>query len=182
MQPVTLTTTRLSLRCPTHDDVEALTHALDDQRVSQWLARVPFPYHRHDAIRWVGIATDNWQRDTAYPFNAFLDRQLVGGIGITRVSDTDGVLGYWLVPDHWGQGLGQEMLGAIIGFAFDTGGFRQLTAGIHPDNDRSARLLIASGFTSIGDQIYLHPPADNRLQGPHYRLSVEDCQSSPAPE
>jgi [ribosomal protein S5]-alanine N-acetyltransferase len=181
MQPVCLTTARLKLRCPQITDIDDLTTALGDRTVSQWLARVPHPYNRHDAVRWVSIAADNWRRDVAYPFNCFLDGCLVGGIGITRISDTDGVLGYWLAAKNWGQGLGREMLAAATGFGFDALGLTVLTAATHPENDRSAGLLLKCGFQAIGDQVYLHPPPDNRLKGPHYQLSVAQYRASQAP-
>tara|TARA_B100001123_G_C15219855_1_gene990792 strand:+ start:117 stop:650 length:534 start_codon:yes stop_codon:yes gene_type:complete len=172
MRPTSLKTPRLTLRCPKISDVDALTTAIGDQRVSQWLARVPHPYSHNDAIRWIEISADNWQRNVAYPFNAFFGDRLIGGVGVTRCSDEDAVLGYWLVHDCWGQGYGLELIEAIAAFSAETLGFQTLTAGIHPDNTRSERLLLKAGFEAIGEQIYLHPPPDNRLKGPHFRLSL----------
>lgn len=177
MEPVSLQTGRLVLRQPTPDDAEALAVALNDEAISQWLARVPYPYDVNDAIRFIGICEDNWQRDIAYPLNAFEDGKPIGGIGITRVSDTDGVLGYWLIPAKWRQGYGREMMQEILDFAFNTLGFTELSAGIHPDNERSGGLLLACDFESIGDQIYLHPPRDARLKGPHFRLTLDQYRA-----
>ncbi|MEO0392398.1 MAG: GNAT family protein [Pseudomonadota bacterium] len=179
MDPVPLHSERLVLRCAEAADQDRLVAALNDQRVSQWLARVPFPYGPHDAIRWVSISQDNWQRDSAYPFVALCGGDLIGGIGITRVSEDTGILGYWLVPERWRQGFGREMMHSVLRFGFDTCHFKRFEAGIHPDNARSGGLLLACGFHAIGDQIYLHPPRDGRLQGPHFRLNRDDYRPPP---
>lgn len=178
MTPATLQTKRLTMRCPTTADSDGLVAVLNDERIAQWLARVPHPYTREDAVRWIAIAADNWRRDTAYPFSAFEGDTLIGGIGITRVSDTDGVLGYWLSPAKWRQGYGREMMQAVLAFGFATCGFTRFTAGIHPDNERSGGLLTACGFTPIGDQVYLHPPRNYALKGPHFQLTFDEYRTA----
>ena len=59
-------------------------------------------------------------------------------------------LGYVLGRAHWGQGLMQEALEALIGCAFGTMGLRRLEAEVDTRNRPSARLLQRLGFTKEG--------------------------------
>ena len=59
-------------------------------------------------------------------------------------------LGYVLGRAHWGRGLMQEALGALIGCAFGSMGLRRLEAEVDTRNRSSARLLQRLGFTKEG--------------------------------
>jgi ribosomal-protein-alanine N-acetyltransferase len=59
-------------------------------------------------------------------------------------------LGYVLGRAHWGRGLMDEALRALIGCAFDSMGLRRLEAEVDSRNRASARLLGRLGFTREG--------------------------------
>ena len=59
-------------------------------------------------------------------------------------------LGYVLGREHWGRGLMQEALSALIAYAFDTYALRRLEAEVNPANDPSNRLLQKLGFRKEG--------------------------------
>jgi [ribosomal protein S5]-alanine N-acetyltransferase len=59
-------------------------------------------------------------------------------------------LGYVLGKAHWGQGLMQEALGALLDRAFGSMGLRRLEAEVDTRNTRSALLLRRLGFTREG--------------------------------
>jgi [ribosomal protein S5]-alanine N-acetyltransferase len=59
-------------------------------------------------------------------------------------------LGYVLGRAHWGKGLMQEALEALVGCAFGSMGLRRLEAEVDPRNRASARLLQRVGFTKEG--------------------------------
>jgi 8-oxo-dGTP diphosphatase len=172
MVPVVISTPRLTLRALTERDTPRLVAALNDWEVVRWLARVPFPYTIDHAMHWCVMSTRDWAADTAYPFNAFEGSDLVGGIGLTRVSRQEAILGYWLVRSHWGQGLGTEMIEAIARFGLlGEPGFVRLIAGTHPQNHASQRLLLRCGFVDIGERVFIHPPREGLVTGPHYMLT-----------
>ncbi len=50
----------------------------------------------------------------------------------------------------WRKGYGTESLNAIIRFAFDSLGYRKLTATVTAGNIASKRLLLKSGFRQKG--------------------------------
>jgi [ribosomal protein S5]-alanine N-acetyltransferase len=71
-------------------------------------------------------------------------------------------MGYHLLPSYWGRGLATETAQAVIEYAFSTLMVRGLSAGHHPDNLPSRRILLKLGFTETGAEFYeptglLHP-------------------------
>jgi len=59
-------------------------------------------------------------------------------------------IGYVLGRDHWGRGVMQEALPAVIGHAFGPMGLRRLEAEVDPRNGASERVLLRLGFTREG--------------------------------
>jgi ribosomal-protein-alanine N-acetyltransferase len=55
-------------------------------------------------------------------------------------------IGYWLLPDYWGQGVMTECLPAIIGHAFTAMHLHRIVAVVEPPNGQSARLVQKLGF------------------------------------
>lgn len=180
--PVELLTLRLHLRALAPDDADALTAAIDDWDVIRWLARVPYPYGKADAERWIALSRRDWQQGLASNFGVFHAGALIGGCGLTHVGTELAVLGYWLARARWGQGFGREMVSALCGWGLDPdqGDFERIEAGIAADNRRSEQLLRACGFQPLGDQVYLHPPRDDRVSGPHFCLTRDDLAARQA--
>ena len=59
-------------------------------------------------------------------------------------------IGFALRRRQWGQGLATEVIGALIGFAFETLGLQRLEADVDPDNHRSLATLERQGFRREG--------------------------------
>lgn len=82
--------------------------------------------------------------ETGLEFVIEHDGAVIGKAGLWRLAE----LGYILHPDHWGQGLAREALGAIIDATWDRHpDVTEITAEIDPRNTASARLLVHMGFT-----------------------------------
>ena len=171
-----ITTERLILRRVLPEDRAELALALNDWQVVEWLSRVPFPYTLNDADDWIAIAA----RDallgtmTALSVMARDDNRLIGSVGLIYNSDVEAELGYWLRRDCWGRGLGREMVAAMVDYGFENMGLTGQIAAARPDNQRSIQLLEAVGFRSIGERVYIRPPLDGALSGPHWYLTRQD--------
>ncbi len=74
--------------------------------------------------------------------------------------------GIQLLPGCWGQGFGTEAGSAVLRFGFEHLGARKISAGHHPANEASRRLLLRLGFQCVGTEFY--PPTG--LQHPSYLL------------
>lgn len=171
-----LETERLMLRRLRISDRAALAEALNDWQVIEWLARVPFPYTESDAEDWISLCARDAMLGTMITLSAF-DRatgQLVGSIGLVLNSDTEAELGYWLRRDCWGRGLATEMVQPMLAFGFDHMGLGGIIASSKPDNHRSIKVLEKNGFKSIGDRVYIRPPLNGALSGPHWYLTRQD--------
>src|SRR3546814_763149 len=59
-------------------------------------------------------------------------------------------LGYWLAPEHWGQGLATEAAQGMVVYGFETLGAEALQSGHFADNPASGRVLEKAGFRANG--------------------------------
>ncbi|MCK8463579.1 GNAT family N-acetyltransferase [Aliiroseovarius sp. S1339] len=72
-----------------------------------------------------------------------LDGKVIGKAGLWRMAE----VGYILHPDHWGKGLAQEALQAVIDAAWTKhSDVTEITAEIDPRNSGSVKLLNRLGF------------------------------------
>lgn len=132
-----LRTPRLVLRPAAPQDADFMTAAMQDRRVWEWLTRIPQPYTRADALKFITeIAPgDSWviERDGT-------PQGVIGGRE----------LGYWLVPDAWGQGLITEAGDAVVDWWFSDPARGDLASGHFVANLRSRRALGKMGFVDDG--------------------------------
>ena len=74
--------------------------------------------------------------------------EFVGVCGLRpyRPAEDNIELGFHLLPKFWGQGLATEAARAVITFAFEKYAAKKLSAGHHPDNLSSKKVLDKLGF------------------------------------
>jgi hypothetical protein len=75
---------------------------------------------------------------------------VIGLGGLQPLGATDDVeVGWWLVPERWGQGLATEVGRAALRFAFDVAGLERVMAVAHPDNLASRRVMERLGMRPL---------------------------------
>jgi RimJ/RimL family protein N-acetyltransferase len=84
------------------------------------------------------------------------DRVHVGCCGLKPRSERVHEFGFYLRPEHWGQGFANEAGRSVIAFAFRELAAEALCAGHHPNNTASQRALAKLGFSYVHDEHY--PP------------------------
>jgi [ribosomal protein S5]-alanine N-acetyltransferase len=96
------------------------------------------------------------------------DAEFVGCCGLRPYRPVEEVheLGFHLRPKFWGQGLASEAARTAIEYAFATVGAKGLSAGHHPENVNSKRVIEKLGFRYSHDE---HFPA-LRMDIPYYLL------------
>ena len=143
-------TPRLLLRPGWPEDAPALAKAIAHEDVAFKLARLPWPY---------GIADAQWflERDRSQGDASFLifvrssaAPELIGGVGIHADENGDPEIGYWLSPDHWGQGYATEAGRAVMNIARYGLRLPKLVSGHFVDNPASGHVLRKLGFTPTG--------------------------------
>ena len=140
----TFATSRLLL-CP-HEpwDGDALVRGLNNFNVSQWTARVPFPYGPADAQSFLGLCRET--KADVLRLAITREAALIGGIGVE-----DGEIGYWLAETQWGKGFATEAAHAVTDHAFEVLGLERMVARYRLGNEASRRILLGLGFTELGE-------------------------------
>jgi ribosomal-protein-alanine N-acetyltransferase len=135
-------------------DSVRLAQIADDRRISVNMTdRFPYPYTEADAGEWI----DRCKEAGDPPGHLAIEHDglLVGGIGIDPLHDEQrhvGLIGYWLTPSHWGQGIATSALSAMIPHVFDAFDLRRLQASVVDWNPASGRVLEKCGFSLEGRQ------------------------------
>ena len=155
MEPVTLTTSRLELRHPAEDDIDAITEACQDPEIPRWTT-VPSPYTRQHAADFVDIVAKHWADDSEYVWAIRADGALVGMIGLhdvtASVAGADAEIGFWMVADARGRGLLSEAASAVVEWAFSERRLVRLSWKAVAGNIPSARAARGLGFRYEGMQ------------------------------
>ncbi|PWR04045.1 GNAT family N-acetyltransferase [Meridianimarinicoccus roseus] len=149
-QPV-ITTGRLSLRPLRQSDQGLLTLYAGDERVARNTRSIPHPLPPGAAEAFVSRATSDTRREDVWAMDASHVglTELLGVIGLTRLSDDRSEIGYWVAPAFWNTGFATEAVQAIL--QANPQGVKTIFAEVFQSNAISARVLTNAGFDYIGD-------------------------------
>lgn len=135
-----LRTPRLSLQPLRDQDADALVEGIGNFDVSKWLAVVPYPYRRADAVSFISRVRE--------------ENRLVWGIwdnaGLQGVVGIEQEFGFWLARPVWRRGYGFEAAQAVVGHWFADQANDVLSSGHFTGNARSGEVLRAIGFVETG--------------------------------
>ncbi|WP_372707992.1 GNAT family N-acetyltransferase [Brevundimonas sp.] len=139
-----LYTPRLILRRAVPDDLEAIHAVMSNARATRWWSTPPHADLKQTSAWLNGMIAS--PPELSEDFVVEKNGRVIGKAGLYRLPD----VGYILHPDHWGQGLGKEAVGAVIDHVFQTRALDALTADVDPENVASIRLLEGRGFVRTG--------------------------------
>lgn len=147
-----LETTRLRLRQMRDSDLEHIFAALSHPDVIRYYG-VQFSTleSTREQMRWYA---DIYQSGTGIWW-AVCPREgddLYGAIGFNNISHKNkkGEIGFWLLPERWGNGYVSEVLPVVLEYAYETLGLHRIEAFVEQGNVPSARVLLKFGFTHEG--------------------------------
>ncbi|MFJ1601735.1 GNAT family N-acetyltransferase [Streptomyces sp. NPDC088261] len=152
MEPLTLTTERLTLSTFTADDTDAVFEACQDPEIRRWTT-IPSPYARHHAEQFVGrLVPDGWRDDTEYTFAVRRggNGPLVAAVSLHHPRAGTWEIGYWTAKEHRGHGYMTEAVTALTRFAFTTLGAIRLEWRAEVGNAGSRAVAEKSGFVMEG--------------------------------
>lgn len=162
-----LKSARLGFRCWEADDLPLAQQLWGDIEVTQFFGgpfsedeiRIRF---KHERARRMVHGFQYWV------IERLTDAEFVGCCGLRPYRPVEEVheLGFHLRPKFWGQGLASEAARAAIEYAFGTVGARGLSAGHHPGNVNSKKVIEKLGFRYSHDE---HFPALG-MDIPYYLL------------
>lgn len=145
--PARIETDRLHLRAPAMSDLDALVAGINNWKVVEPTATIPFPYLPEHGIGFIErFANKPDQRPYAIARQA--DDRLIGVIGLKFAEGKAPELGYWLAEDHWGQSLAPEAVKGLVTAAGEAG-IDAIRARVLGSNPASQRVLEKTGFAVI---------------------------------
>ncbi|MEN8198422.1 MAG: GNAT family N-acetyltransferase [Pseudomonadota bacterium] len=135
------------------EDAAAVAILANNWNIARMTTRIPHPYSRDLADRWIASLAADWLSGVEITFCIELDGEPIGAVGLRRSATQTYELGYWLGEPWWGRGLATEVARRAVQFAFGELGADRLTAGYFVDNPASGRVLEKCGFRYIGEGV-----------------------------
>ena len=145
-------TRRLTLRAPQPQDVPRLAVMADDYDIARMTCRMPHPFTRRDAERFV---VDVSAQDPKKGRTFLIEHERLGPAGVVGVFEGEEPwpeVGYWVARDFWGRGIATEALQGALGWAKTRWRRRALMSGHFTDNPASGRVLEKAGFLYTGER------------------------------
>lgn len=87
------------------------------------------------------------------------DGNFVGHSKLEMTKENEAEIGYVLMPEYWGKGLGNEIAQTLINHGKEVPGIDNFLAIIDPENTASKRILEKQGFQWDYDGEYIGLPA-----------------------
>ncbi|MCR9121171.1 MAG: GNAT family N-acetyltransferase [Phyllobacteriaceae bacterium] len=173
-----LTTERLVLRMPVHDDADELAVIANSREIAEMTARMPHPYTRADAANYIQAVHEGRVEGYVYAVTIADTGRLIGMCAVTnRPPSGDLEVGYWIGRAWWGKGYASEAASAVVDLAFRVTGTNVIYAGSRTVNPRSRQVLVKQGFELMGlDEI--DTVAAGRVAIERYRLNRENWLAS----
>lgn len=144
-----LTTERLTLRKLSIDDQQVIFDLRSDPDVNKYLGRQPCE-SKEDAVNFINKINENIEKNISLYWAITLtdSKTFVGTICLFDFSNEKSSceIGYELFTKFQGQRIMKEALQAVINYAFQSLGFKNIIAYTHPQNLNSIKLLIRFNF------------------------------------
>lgn len=153
-----LETERLIVRDHVYEDLETMHKLLSDPEAMYYLDDIKTESvegtldNLLTAINEVGL-----EKRTKYFFRieAKKDNSYIGEIGFTVRLDTPlgkvAELGYFILPEYWGQGITTEAAAEVLRFAFEKAGIIKIEVGCIKDNIGSEKVMKKLGMIKEAD-------------------------------
>ena len=145
--PVFLDGELVELRTIEQEDVDFLQEIINDPAVRHGLGTSD-PITRSEEEEWI----ESLDEAEGYHFIIADDGTPVGTCGLNDVNETWGVAeaGYFVHPDHWGNGYATDALRTLCRFGFEEKRLQKLLARAYATNPASQRVIEKAGFTEEG--------------------------------
>lgn len=153
--PYFLKSARLGFRCWSADDLPLARALWGDLEVTRYFGG-PFSEEEIRARLEREIARMTAHNFQYWPIHLLSDNEFVGCCGMRPYRPEEEIheLGFHLRPKYWGKGLAQEAARAVIGYGFETIRARGLSAGHHPGNVNSKKVMAKLGFRYTHDEFF----------------------------
>jgi len=143
-----LITQRLRLRLPKMSDAKRLTELVSTEYISV-MSRLPFPYRKKDAMKWVTEAQKNFLSVgiVYYVIVAAETDEVIGtASAVVQYGSWTAEMGYWIGEKYWGKGFATEAAGRLLAHLVETMHLKRVYANAAVENTASQRVLEKIGM------------------------------------
>src|SRR5262245_23233172 len=167
-EPYFLKSPRLGFRWWLQDDLPLARDLWGDLEVTKFFGG-PFSEEEITSRLQVELDRASAHNFQYWPMHLVDGGEFVGCCGLRpyKLDQAIPELGFHLRPEFWGSGLAPEAATSVIEFAFHSLRVKALSAGHHPQNTNSKKVLIRLGFQYTHDEFF---PALG-INIPYYSLS-----------
>jgi len=130
--------------------IRPLLNLLNNNKVTDWLYKIPVPYTEKDAKIWLKYCKKNVDKNENILYAIELDDEMIGGISLHQKAGHCYETGYWIGEPYWGKGFATEALNKVLDFAFTELQIVRVQAFIFEGNTASERVLEKCGFKQEG--------------------------------
>lgn len=172
-----LHTAQLRLRMANHGDIPALVKYCHNQKISDQIINIPYPYTEQDARERLEFINKGFADNNRYVFAITLQshHELIGEIGIhLDTTNNHAQMGYWVAEPFWGRGIATEAVGAILLFGFRELGLHKIYATYYPDNTTSGNVMIKNGMVKEAELKDHYRVKDVYKTVFQYRLTIDE--------
>lgn len=146
-----LMTERLLVRRWVPEDREPLLRIYGDAEAMRWVAD-GVPLTQQQAANWLEVTANNYRQRGYGMYTVTLRNggSVIGFCGLVHPDDQDKPeVKYAFAREHWGHGYASEVVCALLPYAAEKLGLKQIIATVAPDNAASRRVLSKAGMTLI---------------------------------
>lgn len=155
MNKVLIETARLQMREFCQGDIDAVYEFLIDSEVAKYTGDQGLVKNKQDAedvINNIWLAEYKKYGYARYALVHKADDKVIGFCGVKYEPDLLGPgvgcpdIGYRMLPEYWGQGLGTEAVKACLNYAREELGLTRIIGEVAEENIASNKLLLKLGF------------------------------------
>jgi [ribosomal protein S5]-alanine N-acetyltransferase len=167
LHPVYLDGGGIRLRAFRASDVDRIVEACSDPRTAHWLASMPRPYQRDNALAYLESLRELAARGMGITWCLADpgDDRCLGSISLDGLNSyaRRGEIGYWAHPDARSRGVVAEAVRLVTRHAKETGLARSLIIRCARGNTASRRVAERAGYSKVGIQPASEPLRDGEL-------------------
>ena len=138
---------KITFRDYQRSDLLRLIALLDNPKVSQYLATVPYPYTQQDGEWWLDVGAKSPEDITQVIEN---DKgEFVGAIAIRKgggIKQHQAEIGYWIGEPYWRQTIASSAVQQFSDYCMKELGYKKLFAGVFEPNKGSMKVLEKCGY------------------------------------
>jgi len=129
-------------------DEKSLIDNINEMDIYNHTLNIPFPYGPIQARIWISHCKKGSKTEINFAID--LDGEVVGGIGISKITKHKAEIGYWIGKKYRNMGIMTQAVGLVTSFGFKKLKLSRIYAHIFSKNKVSMVVLEKNNYTREG--------------------------------